>query len=72
MSHTTTIPSMAAESVDVIKDVFDKQGDPKDVNSITLSDDLKLKNLAAGENGAPPKEYSAETIKILLAKFLEG
>lgn len=72
MSHTTTIPAMASESVEAIKNTFESQGDPKDVNSITLSDDLKLKNLPAGEKGAAPKEFSAETVKILLGKFLAG
>lgn len=71
MSHTTTIPAMASELAN-IKEVFEKQGDVSDVNAITLSEDLKLQNLPAGEKGEPPQEYSPETIKILMSKFLAG
>lgn len=31
-----------------------------------------MTNLPAGKDGAPPKEFSSETVKILLGKFLAG
>lgn len=68
MSHTTRIPAMASHPE--LLEVFQKQGDPDNANKITLSNDLVLQNLPPGEKGEPPKEFSPETVKILMSKFL--
>lgn len=69
MSHTLHIPAMA-DKTEALTETFEKMSDKDNNDLITLSPDLVLKHLKAGEDGGKPEEISEEQMKVLIAKFL--